>query len=689
MCLCAERPSWGNPIEMAIRRMAEPQPWTRNGPPISMGNIMKPTLLASASLATLIVGNSAFAQPVTDDGATVLPRLLVTAGRTPVEQEKSGRAFTVVTGEQLAQNQTRYVADALRQVPGVHVSRAGSFGGLTQVRMRGAEGNHVLVLIDGVEVSEVSGGEFDFGNLPVGDIDRIEVLRGPQSAFWGSNATAGVINIITKRGSRDGFAVDTRSEAGTDGTFLAGVSVRGGNERMDGAFSIDYRRTDGFNISDFGDEKDGDRNLTLSGRFTFDATDNLVIDASGRLMDRLSEFDSADFAFPATPTQGLLLDTDTEVSRLEFSGTIGATWTSLDGAWTHEARFAGNAGEREDFTDGARTSGNRGDRIKASWQSTFLFETPAFADAVHTITAGYEWEQERYRAIAPVFDPSQLETQERSAHSLVAEYRGEFADQIYLNGAIRHDLNDDFADATTYSVAAAWAIPGTGTRLHASAGTGVTNPTFFEQFGFTPARFIGNPDLVPEESFGWDIGVEQSFFDGALVVDLTYFNQDLRNEITTQFPGPDFIGTPVNLDGTSKRQGIEVAATAELFDGFTTTIAYTYTDSTDPDGMREVRRPQHTASLNAGYAFLDDRARVFGELIYNGRVDDLEFINATPETRVVLDDYVVVNIGGSFDISENFEAYGRIENLFDADYEEIFGYNSQGRTAFVGIKARF
>lgn len=650
---------------------------------------MKQTLFAGAGIAALIVAGGAHAQTVSDDDATLLPRLLVTGGLTPVEQEKSGRAFTVITGEQLERNQTRYVADALRQVPGVHVSRAGGIGGLTQVRLRGAEGNHVLVLIDGVEVSEVSGGEFDFGNLPVGDIDRIEVLRGPQSAFWGSNATAGVINIITKRGPRDGFEIDARSEVGTDGTFLGGVSVRGGNDRMDGAVSIDYRRTEGFNISDFGDEKDGDENLTVTGRFTFDVTENLVIDGSGRLMDRRSEFDSADFAFPATPTQGLIIDTDNEITRLEFSGTVGATWTSLDGSWIHEARFAGNAGERENLAAGVRTSGNRGDRVKASWQSTYMFETPALADAIHTITGGYEWEQERYRAIEPVFDPSQLETQRRSTQSLVAEYRGEFADQFYLNGAVRHDFNDAFADATTFSAAAAWAIPGTGTRLHASVGTGVTNPTFFEQFGFTPARFAGNPNLKPEESFGWDLGVEQTFFDGVLVVDVTYFNQDLRNEITTEFPAPTFIATPVNLDGTSKRQGIEVSAAAELFDGFTTTATYTYTDSTEPDGDREVRRPMHSASLNAAYTFLDERARVFGELIYNGEMEDLEFINATPQTRVVLDDYVVVNIGGSFEISERFEAYGRIENLFDADYEEIFGYNSQGRTTFVGIKGRF
>lgn len=657
------------------------------GPRFLMGTTMKNILLASVSAVAILSTSFANAQTTDDSGATELPPLLVTAGRSPVDQEKSGHAFSVITGEQLEQNQTRYVADALRQVPGIHVNRTGSFGGLTQLRVRGAEGNHVLVLIDGVEVSAVGQGEFDFGGMQVTAIDRIEVLRGPQSAFWGSNATAGVVNIITKRGSRDGWQVEGLSEAGTDGTFLGGVSVYGGQDNFDAAFSINYRQIDGFNISDFGDERDGAEGVTLTGRVNVDVTENLAIDFSGRVVDRLDESDSQDFAFPNTPTQGLVLDTDDEREVQEFSGTLGATWTSLDGAWTHVARLGGNTDKTEMFTDGLISSGSKGDRLKGTLQSTYAFERPEFANALHSVTVGYEWERERFQQLEPVSDPSQLDTQERETNSFVAEYRGEFADQLYLNAAVRHDLNDAFEDSTTYSLAGAWAIPNTNTRLHASVGTGVTNPTFFEQFGFVPGRFDGNPGLVAEESFGWDIGIEQRFLGGDLIVGVTYFNQDLTNEIATDFSG--LLPSPINQTGESERQGIEVSATAQLWDGFSATATYTYTDATDPDGEIEVRRPEQSASLNAAYTFFDDRARIFGEVIYNGEMDDLEFINATPETRVTLEDYVLVNVGGSYKFNDNFEAYGRVENLFDENFEEVFGFNTQGRTAFVGLKAKF
>ncbi|WP_375565884.1 TonB-dependent receptor plug domain-containing protein [Oceaniradius stylonematis] len=636
--------------------------------------MIRTILLATAAWAALSLPQPVHAQEGTDDGATVLPPLLITAGRTPVEQEASGRAFTVITGEELERSQTRYLADALRRVPGFHVSRAGSFGAPTQVRVRGSEGNHVLVLIDGVEVSSVSQGEFDFGGLPVGDVDRIEVLRGPQSALYGSDALAGVINVITKRGPRDGFEALLQSETGTDGTFLGGVAVRGGTEWFDAAVSARFRRTDGFNLSDFGTEKDGDENLTLTGRFTLDVNDNLVIDANGRMVDRFVETDRQDFAFPATPTQGLVIDSDDTSDVQELSGAIGATWTSLDGAWTHGARFSGSGDERDSARGGVVTSTNKGNRLKAEVQSSYMFETPALLDAIHTVTGAYEWEQERFWQTA---------TQERVTQSFVAEYRGEFAGQFYLNAAVRHDMNDPFKDATTYSVAGAWAVPGTGTRLHASVGTGVKNPTFFEQFGFVPGSFRGNPDLRPEESLGWDIGIEQSLWDGLVVVDVTWFDQNLENEIQ------GFGQTVRNLNGTSHRQGVELSATAELFDGFSTTAMYTYTDATDPNGMREVRRPMHSASLSAAYTFYQGRAQLFGEVIYNGAMDDLEFINATPQTRVTLDDYVLVNIGGSFKVNETVEVYGRVENLLDERYEEVFGYNTQGRAAFAGVKARF
>lgn len=625
---------------------------------------------------------------------TVLDRLLVTDGLTPVAQEKSGRAFTVITAEDIERSQVTSVADILRTVPGLSVSRMGSIGAQTQVRVRGAEANHVIVMIDGVYVSDTAAGEFDFGSLITSDIERIEVLRGPQSAFYGSNALSGVINVITKRGERGGFRTNVRSETGTDGTVLGGVTLSGGRDDFDLSLGATFRRSDGYNVSPFGSEKDGDRNATLNGRFAYDLMRGLTLDGTLRYVNRRSELDPQNFEtlgppdFLPGPFVGLVVDGDEETATEELVGSLGLTHESADGAWTQNLRISGNDTFRENFTDGALATSSDGNRVTASYQATYAFDTPNLLDATHKITGGYEFERETYL-------PSHLtERQSRDGNSFVAEYRGEYLGQFFLNGAIRHDLNDRFADSTTFSLSGAWAVPGTLTRLHSSIGTGVTNPTFIEQFGYDPESFVGNPNLVPEESIGFDIGIEQGFLSGALIVDLTYFNQDLTNEIATVFgPAPTYASTPINLLGESRRQGIEIAATLDLGSGLSAQGSYTYLDASEQSQsggprLAEVRRPRHSGSLGLTYRFMEERASLFGEVIFNGETEDVAFVPTLP-SRVTLDAYQTVNVGGSYRFNETFEAYGRVENLFDEDYQEIFGYNAQGRTAFVGLRGTF
>lgn len=205
------------------------------------------------------------------DEPTELEAIVVTDGLTPVELEKSGRAVTVISGEEMEKHEVRYVADALRLVPGFAVSRTGSSGGLTQVRVRGAEGNQLLVIIDGVVANDVGQGEFDFGSLVTDDIERIEILRGPQSAFWGANAMSGVINIVTKRGERDSVRSTARTEIGSNASVTSTISAGGGRDTYDYWLSGTVMHTDGFNISGAGDEEDGGRNGTLNGKFTIDS----------------------------------------------------------------------------------------------------------------------------------------------------------------------------------------------------------------------------------------------------------------------------------------------------------------------------------------------------------------------------------------------------------------------------------
>ncbi|WP_321340203.1 TonB-dependent receptor [Breoghania sp.] len=644
----------------------------------------------AAGAVTLALTGTAGAQGTNteDDGAVLLDTILVTAGLTPVEKEKSGRAFTVITGEELAERNVRQVSDALRAVPGFAVSQLGSAGGQTQIRVRGAEANHLLVMIDGIEVSETSTGEYDFGGLIVDNIDRIEVLRGPQSAFWGSNATAGVVNIITKGGIRNGFEATGTVEGGSDKSAYTSLGLRGGGENYDISLAAALDNTGGFNISDFGSQEDGSRNGTLNAKVNVDLTDWIKFASTLRYVNRQADTDAQDFTW-MSPTYGLILDTDDETKMEELFGSVGLTATGLDGALTQKLRFSGSETRRDNLESGVVTSATKGARLNGSYQATYAFDTANFLSAHHSFTGGYEWQRETFR-------PSHLDYGfSRDAHSFVAEYRGEFLDQFYLNGAVRHDLNDRFDDATTFSVAGAWKLHETGTRFHTSVGTGITNPTFYELYGYTPTTFIGNPDLTPEKSLGWDVGVEQSFFDKRFVVDVTYFQQDLTDEIATvyQLVGMTYVSTPINREGKSQRQGVEVSATAELLDGLTANGTYTYTNATEQTvagGARlaEVRRPKHAGSLNLAYSFLDDKARVFGEAIFNGTMFDNSYVTGSA-TRVSLDSYAVLNVGANYKFNDNYEVYGRVDNLLDTDYEEVFGYNTKGLTAYVGVKGRF
>lgn len=218
------------------------------------------------------------------------------------------------------------------------------------------------------------------------------------------------------------------------------------------------------------------------------------------------------------------------------------------------------------------------------------------------------------------------------------------------------------------------------------------NPTFFDRFGFFADQFVGNSDLKPESSIGWDIGVEQALLDDRLSLGATYFDAELDDEIDGFFFDPTLGAsgafTATNLDGTSKRMGVELTARVRPFEGLDVTGAYTYTDATEPGAsgrVREVRRPEHVASLVTNWRFLDSRANLNFRVDYNGEQKDSDF-RTFPTQRVTLDDFVLVNVSGSYDINPYVRLFARIENLLDQDYEEVFGFQTPGFAAFGGVR---
>ncbi len=650
----------------------------------------------AALLALTAIASGIAARPGTAQ-ETQLSGIVVESGSVAQEEVDAatlGSAVTVVTAEKLQQRQIRHAADALRAVPGVSVSQTGGFGGLTQVRLRGAEANHVLVLIDGIELNRTTDGFFDFSSLLAEDIERIEVLRGPQSGVWGSNALAGVINIVTFDG-RGPAQVRARAEGGSFEGRSGSLSVRGGNETVHGLVSLVSRESRGVNVSNFGYEDDGAREVNLRAKGGLQLTDQLGIEAVYHRLDNLTDIDSLSGMAPGAPfgTFSVTLDQPgaSNETETEVFGTA-AHLNLFDDHWKSRVYLNDQDVSFDSINPAFGNSFTNSDRKQYGLVSTVRVETPIMLGTTHEVTGMVENEDEGF------IPSADLIRRTRNMESYVGEYRLDVMQRLYFNTAVRHDDSNVFEDFTTYKLAGALLVPETGTRFHASQGTGVVFPTLFEQFGVLPGSFVPNPNLLPEESEGWDAGVEQNFLGGRLAVDVTYFEQNLVDEIVSvpstvlgPFGFPLF--TSANLDGESTRDGIEVTVTANPADHLELTGSYTYLDAHEPDSRAEIRRPAHTASVNAALHFADDKGLLNIGADYNGRMQDIVFVVANPftfvEDRTTLDDFLLLRIAARYDVDQRLQIFGRIENALDQDYEEVFSFNTPGIAAYGGIKVKF
>ncbi|HUJ37713.1 MAG TPA: TonB-dependent receptor [Hyphomicrobium sp.] len=599
--------------------------------------------------------------------------------------DQIGTAVTVITRKDLENRQVRYAADALRDLPGVEVSQSGGVGNLTQVRIRGAEANQTLVLIDGIEANNPTDGEFDFSNLATADIERIEVIRGPMSGVYGSSAVGGVINIIT-RGGRGPLTFTARAEGGSFDTDGTTVGVSAGNDKGSFAISYDRRKTDGFNIAPVGTEKDGSMLSTFSARGRFSVLDNVSINFALRNM--LKEGDRDNFTGPIGSLATAVDDYSTFTADTWLGG-INLRWDTLGGHLTHEVHVNRSS---DITTDTDRSvpafpffSQNDSTDIKYGYLTTLRFGTPELLAAQHTVSGLIERERETF---TPEGDLGDFIERSRERLSYVAEYRGGFSDTVFVTANVRRDNNEQFQDFTTWRTAVSIPLKGLGLRPHASVGTSVKFPSMFELYGTFPAFFIPNPDLKPEQSFGWDAGVEYTFAKKLFTVDVTYFDADLKNEIDVE----GFPQQPFNEVGKSTREGIEVAARTDLGAGLSVGAAYTYLDAKKPDDSEAIRRPPHTGRVDVNYAFLN-KGNVNFAVAYTGQQDDFAFRELAPfgtaQERVTLDSYWLATIAASYEIANGVQVFGRVENAFNAHYQDVYGFDTAPIAAFAGVRLTY
>ncbi|MBK6660280.1 MAG: TonB-dependent receptor [Proteobacteria bacterium] len=641
---------------------------------------------------------AALALPLAAHAATTdYPDTVVVSGsRTPSTLGKVGSSVTVIDRSTLDFRQANFAVDLLRYVPGITVSNAGGVGKQTQLRMRGAEGNHVMVMIDGVEANDLAGNdEFEFANLSSADIERIEVVRGPQSSLWGSDALAGVINIITRKD--DGpFHAEAALDGGSFGTNQqrASVGMRNGRGRV--RIGVNRISTAGANIARQGHEDDGYHAVTsdLSGALTLNEA--LELSLTARNVDTHNQVDSDFITGLPVDTPGRANTEQRYVGSHAKLALLGGHWLQqLDGNWTS------TSSDNEDPAVG-QDSSNDTDRYEFTYQSTALFALEQVVPSQHSMTVAVDHERDEFvqrGPVSPFGDPNQRRHMDTTG--LVGEYRIDLPLDVGLSGSVRHDFNSDFRDITTYRAAAAWRYAPTGTAFNLAYGTGQKAPTFIERFGFSSGgqfgpSFIGNSSFKPEHSRGWEVGVSQALWEERVRVNVTYFNERLKDEIFGFLvDASGTTATAVNQDGTSRRDGVELSFNARLGLGLRLTGGYTYLDATEIDrvtGMRkdEVRRPHHQVNGSLDWSGINDRLRASAYFTHSGRQDDLGFFAPTfQQRRVGMDSFTTLGTTVSYDLSRALQVHARVENMLDDRHEEVLGYRVPGIGVYAGLKFAF
>jgi vitamin B12 transporter len=533
-----------------------------------------------------------------------------------------------------------------------------------------------------VEVNAAStDGFFDFSNLDADEIEQIEVIRGPQGGLYGTGAIGGVVNIITKAG-KGPLTFRARGEGGAFNTRDGALQLSGGNDRLHGSVTIQGRTTDGYNISTFGSEDDGGRLSTFAFRGGVEVVENLNLDGTLRMSTNRGDRDGFGVL------NGFLgpVDEGSSFAARLWVGRLQATLDTLDGDWVHKFHVSGTETDTQDTNAsgfGSPFLHNIGRAEKYGYSSTYQLVTPDLPGVRHLFTGLVERERQTFE------QPTDATAIDRERHttSFAGEVRGEYYDTMFFTANVRHDDNDFVDDFTTWRTAGTVKVPQTPFRLHASVGTGVKYPSLSELYGsFT--GFSPNPDLTPEEAFGWDAGVQTTILSGRASVDVTYFDTELTNEIDFREIAPNTF-EPFNREGESTRRGVEVAARYLVGNGLTLGAAYTYLYAREDNGAEEIRRPPHSGRLDVNYAFDGGRGNVNVVTIYNGATQDNASLNRMTEPfseRIVLDSYWLVNVAASYETSPGVTLYGRIENVLDQDYQQVFGFETAGIAAFAGVR---
>jgi vitamin B12 transporter len=580
-----------------------------------------------------------------------LEEIIVTATRIEEPTGETTSDVRVITEEDIKKTDVDFITDVLRKVPELNLLQNGGVGKVATVRLRGGKSADTLVMIDGVKVNSPTTGTFDFSGITVDDIERIEIVKGPQSTFYGSEAMAGVINIITKKG-KGKPGIDASVELGSFGTYKPSFTFSGGDEKIDYRLTGTYFYTDGISVAKAGTERDGYKNASISGKFGIRPSERIELELIGKYYYDRSELD---FGTSSPDDPNYIQHGNHYILSGKGKLYLLNIWEQILSVSTVKDLLKTRDPDPDLFlwcNSNIATSTNTID-----WQHNFYLSN------IYTLTAGAEYRREKGE-VSSKFDKS-LDNKALYLNNKVRFFKGD----LIFDAGLRYDDYEIFGDKATYRVGAIYNVKSAALRMRSSYGTGFRAPALNELF--FPS--YGNLNLKPEESTSWEIGLEKDLFNQRVSVSIVYFDQRYKNLI--QSDPSTFLAANV-VEATVK--GVETEGVLKLIDNLEIKVGYTYLDTEDKaTGQRLSQRPKD--KLNMSVEFNTKNISVIANYTFVGKRFDSWVTRDLPS-------YSLVNLAGNYKVTEWVTIFARLDNIFDADYEEAGSYGTPGLSFFGGVR---
>ena len=636
--------------------------------------------VAAFSLSLILVTAAATAA-VADPIDTVV----VTATRTAQQSVRTGDSISVISAADLWAQQILVISDALEQTPGLAVVRYGGPGQTTTIGLRGAAAGQTLVLVDGVRINDPStvDGQALFGDLLVNNIDRVEVLRGPQSTLYGSDAIGGVVDILTKRGGATPFAITGTAEGGSFDTYRINAATHGALDDFEYGAAVNYLHSNGISAADArngNSETDGTGNLGATANARYTISPQLSVDLRGYYTNARTGFDDA---YP--PPNYQVADSPVYARNRLLAGYAGLNLTLLDGRFRSRFAFLGSRSSRSVF-DSPYYLPLHEDYSYRGEAQRFEYQGIVDLDADNQITFGAETERTSLKSAEAGY-PGAKGHKRITGYYLQAQTT--LFSQLTLTGGVRYDNDQEFGGHTSMKLAGAWSPNEGQTVLRANYGDGFKAPTLYELFSE-----YSNPvaALAPETAHGWEAGIDQTLFDGHLRASLTYFERRTTGQIdffscwgvvSPACALRSLVGGYYYNVGKARARGVELSATADLSETLNLTATYTNMHAVDEATYTDLaRRPHIMANARLQWTPFDDWSLGAAILYVGRRFDGAGGISP-------LDSHTTADLYASHRLNDHFELFGRIENLFDVRYEPVAGYGAPGRAVYAGIRASY